>query len=86
MCMYTLVFSALWARGVLVNPAVDDTFIPPAAAGVNLWLYLQAGTPPGQTHLQATPLGFRGVTGVDQKRLWNPLKVRPTSATDILGC
>lgn len=49
MCMYTLVFSALWARGVIVNSAVDDTFIPPAAGGVNLWPYLQAGTPPGHT-------------------------------------
>lgn len=42
MCMYILVFSALWARGVIVNPTVDDTFIPSAAGGVNLWLYLQA--------------------------------------------
>lgn len=49
MHMHTLVFSALWARGVIVNPAVDDTFIPPAAGGVNLWLHLQAGTPPGHT-------------------------------------
>ena len=34
---------------MIVNPTVDDTFIPSAAADVNLWLYLQAGTPPGQT-------------------------------------
>ena len=60
MCMYTLVFSALWARGVIVNPTVDDTFIASAAGGVNLWLNLQAGTPPGQTHLQAILLGFLG--------------------------
>lgn len=64
MRMYTLVFSALWARGVIVNPAVDDTFIPPAAGGVNLWLNFQAGTPLGQTHLQAIPLGFHGALKV----------------------
>lgn len=84
--MYTLVFSALWARGVIINPTVDDTFIPAAAGGVNLWLYLQAGTPPGQTHLQAILLGFLGCYSEWAWRLWNPHKVKPNSETEILGC
>lgn len=39
-CVHRLVFSASRARGVLINRAADDTFIPRAAGGVNLWLPL----------------------------------------------
>lgn len=42
-CVHRLVFPASRARGVLVNRAADDTFIPRAADGVNLWLPLPPG-------------------------------------------
>lgn len=43
LCVHRLVFPASRARAVLVNRAADDTFIPRAAGGVNLWLPVPPG-------------------------------------------
>lgn len=67
LCVHRLVFPALWARAVLINRAADDTFIPRAAGGVNLWLPVPPGRggtgartprgrpPPGAVGLRSTP-------------------------------
>ena len=64
LCVHRLVFPASRARAVLVNRAADDTFIPRAAGGVNLWLPVppgRGGTGAWTPHGRPPPgaVGFR---------------------------
>ena len=70
LCVHRLVFPASRARAVLVNRAADDTFIPRAAGGVNLWLPV----PPG-----------RGGTGARTPHGRPPLGVPPGQAAQEPG-
>lgn len=86
-CTQRFVFSALWARGVLVNRAADDTFILRAAGGVNLWLPLppsrgktKAWIPFTQAPTGHSAGGLQSGTGLETGLEWLRTSPKPSLA------